>query len=165
MKRSILLALSAALLTPIAVTFAAPPGAPPGEQHPMSKSGINKLMRVPVSGVVINPRQNPHIKNPYAGSRQAVMMGKKLFHAMNCVGCHAPEGGGGMGPALSDNVWIYGGSPENIYLTIQHGRPNGMPAWGGALPPQAIWYLVTYVKTLSQKPASSYKQKTKLSGQ
>lgn len=107
-----------------------------------------QLQHVPVSGLHMGPASE--LKNPYAGNRQAWMEGKKLFNAMNCAGCHAPGGGGGMGPALSDKVWIYGGSPGEIYLSILHGRPNGMPQWGTVLPPQAIWSLVTYVQTLSE---------------
>jgi cytochrome c oxidase cbb3-type subunit 3 len=101
------------------------------------------------------------MKNPYQGDRNAWMQGKKLFTAMNCAGCHAPGGGGGMGPALSDDVWIYGGSPGDIYLSILHGRPNGMPQWGTALPPKAIWELVTYVETLSQ-PNPEFESNTRL---
>ena len=40
-------------------------------------------------------------------------------------------GGGGIGPPLMDDRWIYGSAPENIYASIVQGRPNGMPAWGG----------------------------------
>lgn len=111
-------------------------------------SEASQLQRVPVSGLHMGPIAQ--MKNPYAGNRQAWMEGKKLFNAMNCAGCHAPGGGGGMGPSLSDKVWIYGNSPGQIYLSILHGRPNGMPQWGTVLPPQAIWSLVTYVETLSQ---------------
>jgi cytochrome c oxidase cbb3-type subunit 3 len=39
------------------------------------------------------------------------------------------HGGGGMGPPLMDNEWIYGSSPENIVATIVEGRPNGMPSF------------------------------------
>ena len=45
---------------------------------------------------------------------------------MNCAGCHF-NGGGGMGPPLMDNIWIYGDSIENIGASIREGRPNGMP--------------------------------------
>ena len=58
-------------------------------------------------------------------------------------------GGGGIGPALMDDKWIYGGSPDQIYSTISQGRPNGMPAFGGRVPTQQIWQLVAYVQSLS----------------
>ena len=57
-----------------------------------------------------------------------------------------------MGPSLSNNIFIYGSAPENIYLSIYQGRPNGMPAWGAVLPDAAIWDLVTYIGKLSNEP-------------
>ncbi|HJP97272.1 MAG TPA: c-type cytochrome [Rhodanobacteraceae bacterium] len=125
----------------------------------VQSSPAEQLQHTPVSGIHIGvPAQ---MKNPYEGDRDAWMQGKKLFNALNCAGCHSAGGGGGMGPALSDNVWIYGGSPGQIYLSILHGRPNGMPQWGTVLPPKSIWQLVTYVETLSE-PNPEFEPNTKL---
>ena len=87
-------------------------------------------------------------KSPYAGNAWAVAEGKRLYQSMNCNGCHF-QGGGGMGPALLDNRWIYGGDPRSLYTTIVEGRPNGMPAFGGKLADQQIWQLVAYVQSLA----------------
>lgn len=125
----------------------------------VQSSPAEQLQHTPVSGIHMGvPAQ---MKNPYEDDRDAWMQGKKLFNALNCAGCHAAGGGGGIGPALSDNVWIYGGSPGQIYLTIMHGRPNGMPQWGTVLPSKSIWQLVTYVETLSQ-PNPKFEPNTKL---
>ena len=75
----------------------------------------------------------PPVKNEYEENALALSQGKQLFSQMNCVGCHA-HGGGGMGPALMDNKWIYGSEPEQIFSTIVEGRPNGMPSFRGKLP-------------------------------
>lgn len=61
-------------------------------------------------------------------------------------------GGGGEGPALSDSQWIYGSEPANIYLTIVHGRPNGMPAWSAMVPDQIVWELVAYIQSIAEPP-------------
>ena len=53
-------------------------------------------------------RVDPGIENPFAGDAAAIAAGKRHFAAFNCAGCHAPLGGGGMGPPLSDDDWIYG---------------------------------------------------------
>jgi cytochrome c oxidase cbb3-type subunit 3 len=58
------------------------------------------------------------------------------------------RGGGGIGPALMDDVWIYGKEPGNVFATIVEGRPNGMPAWRGKIPEYQIWQIVTYVESL-----------------
>jgi cytochrome c oxidase cbb3-type subunit 3 len=84
----------------------------------------------------------------YEDNAYAISQGMQLYNYFNCVGCHA-HGGGGMGPALMDDRWIYGSDPENIYATIVEGRPNGMPAFGGRIPADRIWWIVAYVRSLS----------------
>jgi cytochrome c oxidase cbb3-type subunit 3 len=73
--------------------------------------------------------------------------GKRLYSAFNCVGCHA-HGGGGMGPPLIDDQWIYGHQPAQIFRTIIEGRPNGMPSFGGKIPSFQVWQLAAYVRSL-----------------
>jgi len=88
------------------------------------------------------------VANRYDDNAYALAEGKRLFHWYNCTGCHA-EGGGGSGPALMDNVWIYGSESANIFATIVQGRPNGMPAFGGRIPEKEVWQLVAYVRSMS----------------
>jgi len=54
--------------------------------------------------------------------------GKEIFTTV-CYRCHGANGGGGTGPNLTDNSWLYGGRPEQIYKTVSGGTKNGMPAW------------------------------------
>ncbi len=84
----------------------------------------------------------------YYDNAQAVTNGKRLFNQYNCVGCHS-NGGGGMGPALMDDQWIYGARLEQIHQTLVEGRPNGMPAWGGKIPDPQLWELAAYVRSMS----------------
>jgi cytochrome c oxidase cbb3-type subunit 3 len=91
----------------------------------------------------IDPRAAKYYDNP-----DAVKIGKGLFYAMNCSGCHT-NGGGGMGPSLMDSQWIYGGRLEQIRQTIADGRPNGMPAWGARLSDADLWELAAYVRSMS----------------
>jgi cytochrome c oxidase cbb3-type subunit 3 len=74
--------------------------------------------------------------------------GKRLYSWFNCSGCHA-NGGGGMGPALIDDKWIYGSAIENIHATIRDGRPNGMPSFGRKVPDDQIWELAAYVRSMA----------------
>lgn len=119
-----------------------------------------QLLHVPVGGTQIPQQLDPkHYANPYANDSQAIVQGQKLFTGMNCVGCHAAEGGGGMGPPLSDSQWIYGSHPDQLFLTIMQGRPNGMPAFGSILPEESIWKIIAYINTLSvTTPQSGDKQ-------
>ena len=98
------------------------------------------------------------IANPYTGNAQAIEAGRALFIKMNCAGCHAYNAKGNMGPDLTDTYWRYGSLPIQIYKSIHEGRPQGMPAWGAALPPQEIWKLVAYIQSLGgSMPASDYR--------
>src|SRR3954465_5208207 len=95
--------------------------------------------------------RTPPLGNPagdhYQRDAYDVAQGKQLYSYMNCVGCHA-HGGGGIGPALLDARWIYGGSIQQIYSTIRDGRKNGMPAWKNRLTDQQIWQLAAYVRSM-----------------
>lgn len=88
------------------------------------------------------------VKNDYEENAYATGEGQKLFTSFNCVGCHA-HGGGGMGPPLMDNKWIYGSEPQQIFATIVEGRPNGMPSFRGKIPDHQVWQLVAYVRSMS----------------
>ena len=82
------------------------------------------------------------------GNSYELQQGKRWFRWYNCVGCHS-HGGGGMGPALMDESWIYGSDPDSIFATIMEGRPNGMPSFRGRLTEAQAWQLVGYVRALS----------------
>src|ERR1043166_3941981 len=87
-------------------------------------------------------------RNPYAGSARSAREGERLFNAMNCDGCHGGGAVGWVGPSLADGRWRYGGSDAAIFESVFHGRPNGMPAFGGLLSSDLTWKLVTYLKSL-----------------
>jgi cytochrome c oxidase cbb3-type subunit III len=108
----------------------------------------------------VPPYADPAIyRSKLESNAYALSEGKRLYAAFNCNGCHV-EGGGAIGPALMDEKWIYGSEPEKVFETISHGRPNGMPAFGGKagepgikvvgnLPEHERWLLVSYVRSLS----------------
>jgi cytochrome c oxidase cbb3-type subunit 3 len=113
-------------------------------------SSAYTLNTVQVSG--LNPGANPIPPPPppniYEESAYAVSEGQRLYEQYNCVGCHA-HGGGGMGPPLMDNNWIYGSEPQNIFTTIMQGRPNGMPSFRNRIPEFQGWEIAAYVRSLS----------------
>ncbi|HYC01021.1 MAG TPA: c-type cytochrome [Candidatus Limnocylindrales bacterium] len=95
-----------------------------------------------------SPMPTPSQENEYEKNAFAMNEGKRLFQWYNCSGCHA-QGGGGMGPALMDDKWIYGSQPDQIFSTIVEGRPNGMPSFGGKIPDFQVWQLAAYVRSMS----------------
>jgi cytochrome c oxidase cbb3-type subunit 3 len=94
------------------------------------------------------PPAGAELDNPHRGDDKAVEAGAGLFASMNCDGCHGGGAVGWVGPSLADGRWRYGGADHEIYQSIYYGRPKGMPAFGGALPSDAIWMLVTYLQSL-----------------
>ncbi len=79
---------------------------------------------------------------------KALKMGLRLF-ANNCAVCHGADGGGNFGfPNLTDKDWLYGGSPEKIKESIEHGRSGQMPAWGAILGEEKIAQVSDYVLSL-----------------
>ena len=93
-------------------------------------------------------RAFPPVTNPFEGSQAARVTGRRLFQWYNCTGCHGMHAGGGMGPSLRDEAWLYGGSDGAIFASITEGRREGMPAWGSKLPRDQIWQIVTYIKSM-----------------
>ena len=102
-----------------------------------------QLQIPPPKASLMKPLHANDERNAYAMSQ-----GKTLFQWFNCNGCHS-DGGGGMGPALMDEVWRYGNDPQDIYATIMEGRPNGMPAFRGRISEDQAWQLVAYVRSMS----------------
>lgn len=88
------------------------------------------------------------LTNPRSKDPRALEEGKQLFISYNCADCHGSDGSGGTGPSLDDGRWHFGGSVGDVYESIEEGRPNGMPAWGGRISESQVWALVTYVRTL-----------------
>lgn len=78
----------------------------------------------------------------------AVALGKQVFTS-TCAACHRADGGGNVGPNLTDDFWLHGGAPEKVYRTIASGVPDkGMPAWQAQLGPLKTQSVAAYVITL-----------------
>lgn len=95
--------------------------------------------------------------NPFEGDAHALAEGQRLYDWMNCSGCHF-AGGGGIGPPLMDDDWIYGGRPDQIFDSIASGRSNGMPAYGDKLATGQIWRIVAHVQSLHVGPDNRRQQ-------
>ncbi len=81
--------------------------------------------------------------------------GKKIFTTV-CAACHLADGGGIVGPNLTDDYWLHGGSIQDIFKTIKYGWPEkGMKSWKDDYSPLQIAQLASFVKSLhGTKPAA-----------
>nr|WP_293303288.1 cbb3-type cytochrome c oxidase N-terminal domain-containing protein [Allomuricauda sp.] len=75
--------------------------------------------------------------------------GEKIF-TTSCVVCHMADGGGGIGPNLTDDHWILGGGIKNVFNTISEGGRDGkgMVAWKQSFKPAEIAQVASYVISL-----------------
>lgn len=75
--------------------------------------------------------------------------GKAIF-TTNCVACHKADGGGGIGPNLTDAHWILGGGIKNVFRTISEGGRDGkgMISWKTELKPAQMAQVASYVLSL-----------------
>ena len=75
--------------------------------------------------------------------------GKKIYET-NCVACHMADGGGGIGPNLTDHNWILGGGIKNVFKTVSEGGRDGkgMISWKQSLKPAEIAQVSSYLLTL-----------------
>lgn len=114
----------------------------------------------------IKDKQNASVKNAPGPDEAALMAalqdparktaGKSLF-GEKCASCHVIDGGGSIGPNLTDKYWIHGdGSLTSILQVVSEGvADKGMPPWKALMKPDEIISVVAYVKTFQgTKPAN-----------
>lgn len=79
----------------------------------------------------------------------ALASGKTIFEG-NCAACHAIDGGGGVGPNLTDDYWIHGNSISDVFTVIKYGVVSkGMVPWEDQLSPEEIQQVASYILTLN----------------
>jgi cytochrome c oxidase cbb3-type subunit 3 len=84
-----------------------------------------------------------------ATNADAMETGQRLF-ANNCAVCHGSDGGGAKGfPNLADDVWNWGGEPQQILISILQGRQGVMPAFEQQLGEQGVRAVAAYVYELN----------------
>jgi len=75
--------------------------------------------------------------------------GKAVFET-TCFACHGKNGEGGVGPNLTDEYWLHGGSISDVFKTIKYGWPDkGMKSWKDDYSPSQIAQIASYVKSLA----------------
>lgn len=80
---------------------------------------------------------------------EAVIEKAKALYTQNCAACHAADGGGSVGPNLTDEYWIHGGSLQDIFKVIKYGvQEKGMIPWQDKLSPEEIQNVSSFILTL-----------------
>ena len=105
------------------------------------------------------------LKNPYSDSDAAVVAaGEQLYLKYACSGCHGGNGGGGMCPPLTNDVWVYGGDDDTLFRLVAYGtealQAKGYSRKGtenvvGPMPPMGqivqtddeLWRILAFVRS------------------
>lgn len=84
--------------------------------------------------------------------------GKSTFTSI-CASCHRADGGGDIGPNLTDDYWKHGGSMTDVYKVVKNGvTGTNMVAWGGTMSAEKMRNVASYLLTLvGTKPANGKK--------
>ena len=100
--------------------------------------------------------ENVDEKSVTMADAAGIAAGKKIFES-KCFMCHGQNGEGGVGPNLTDDYWIHGGSINDVFKTIKYGvLDKGMQSWQAALSPSEIKNISSYVKSLKgTRPANA----------
>ena len=99
----------------------------------------------------------PEMLLALSNDTRTTLDGKAIFDA-NCVTCHADGGKGKVGPNLTDDAWLHGHEPMQIYGLVKDGfTAKQMPAWGAKLGETRLRQTVAYVLSIMDTNVSGGK--------
>jgi len=125
-----------------------------------------------------NPQQTAEkaekgsLKNPNSDPKAVGEAGHKIYMSAGCNGCHGGTGGGGMGPPLTNPIWVYGKDDDTLFRLIALGS-DGLKAQGyarkgsenvvGPMPPHGgivksngdMWKIISWIRTINPSSAGS----------
>lgn len=116
------------------------PGPSPQEEYAAEMKAAGGLAP---KRMTFTPEELANVDTP-----EAIATGKALY-LKNCVACHTPAGGGSVGPNLTDDFWLHGGSALNIAEVIANGVPaKGMIAWKSQFKKGEMVAIAGFVRSL-----------------
>lgn len=118
-----------------------------GYDQNLSKQNA-RIDALQASAADANPDVTPEYLESIRDDQTLIAVGQTTFTAV-CAACHGDKGQGLIGPNLTDNAWLHGGSLLEIYDVVTDGVPHkGMPAWGSSLKHDQRVGVVAYIDTL-----------------
>jgi len=121
-------------------------GHTPAESYQIALAGWQASYKGPGGPSVTEEMLAASVQNT-----EVVARGADVF-TTRCVGCHAADGRGQIGPNLTDLFQIHGSTRMDLYTTIVGGAPGtAMIAWGEVMKPAEIIAVASYVSSLRGK--------------
>lgn len=121
--------------------------------YSLDGGGLSLDQELKISMAKIEQQRKQSQESPGEGEKEPskeelLAMGGELFKA-NCASCHRNDGGGTIGPNLTDEFWIHGNSEESLEKVIKKGvLAKGMPPWEAILRPNQLKSIILYVKNM-----------------
>jgi cytochrome c oxidase cbb3-type subunit 3 len=76
----------------------------------------------------------------------------QILFKNTCAACHREDGGGAVGPNLTDDYWLHGGTLKDVFKSVKYGwKDKGMPEWQHNMSAKQIAGITSYVKSLKGK--------------
>jgi mono/diheme cytochrome c family protein len=112
------------------------------------------------------------LKSPYTDVAKVADEGHQKFMAAGCNGCHGGTGGGGMGPPLTNPIWVYGSDDDTLFRLIALGSDElqkqgysrkgseavvgPMPAMGSVVKSDDdLWKIIAWIRSVNKSGGSS----------
>ena len=112
------------------------------------------------------------LKSPFTDPASVAAEGHKIYMAAGCNGCHGGTGGGGMGPPLTNQVWIYGKDDDTLFRLIALGSDElkkqgfnrkGSESVVGPMPPMGnivksnedLWKIIAWIRSINPSSAGT----------
>lgn len=109
-------------------------------QEEIAQAEVQKLAYIEKMGASIDENSVTLLED-----ESAIKQGGVIFQE-KCAACHAADGGGGVGPNLTDEYWIHGGDVKDVFKVIKYGVPEkGMISWEKQLRPADMQKVVSYI--------------------
>ena len=121
-----------------------------GGPTPLASWRAEKLEKASVEAARLNAEGPMTTERLEAMAKnEAIVAAGKMVFTSTCASCHAANGGGQVGPNLTDEYWVHGGAPEKVLASVRGGwADKGMPAWGPQLGEQKVRDVTAYVLSL-----------------
>lgn len=110
-----------------------------------------------VDAYLASMKNNVDEKSVTMSDAAGVAAGQVTF-AKTCTPCHGAKGEGGVGPNLTDDYWLHGGSVADLFKTIKYGYPDkGMQSWQSTFSPIQMQELASYIRSIKGTNPSNAK--------
>lgn len=128
----------------------------PTQEEELAKE--NEVATIAKTLYLKNSANNIDENNVTLADAAGITAGAELFK-VNCAACHANDGGGTIGPNLTDDYWLHGGGIKDIFATIKYGVvEKGMRSWKEDLSPQQIQNVASYIQSIHGAKTASPKE-------